>query len=260
MSHHNDNAVSAAIASPAAVEKSSAAAEPCYGPPGQPDQAPDSSVYDELADRAWPRWLRALGATPWLEDGVLRGRPVDLPASALLTRQAATLALALLCEHQPARQDRPYLRQCVRASLIHWQLSLRGDGRPARKPLRKSPLHGAIVGYITRLLCETSGFQNPMLLGDIERQLRWLARRPGTMPWLEASTIAAFVDGAVLARDAKLLAIARSRLGDLLLLQDEDGWFPERGGPHTGLLTITIDGLAHAYRETGWSELEEPLK
>lgn len=223
-------------------------------------ESSDPSVYVRSARALLPRWLRILGSTPWF----LHTRHADptsrVCAHSLYRKQAATLAIALLCEVDRDRQDRPYLRECVRASLIRWQLTLRGDGRPATRRLRRSPLHGVITYHVAQVLSEATGFQTGPLLADLQRHVRWLSRRRAATPWLEAATICALSDSAPLIRDSSLLALARDRLRALLIRQDEEGWFAECGGPDIGRLSLTVDALARLYRQNGWEELEDPLR
>ncbi len=220
----------------------------------------DRSVYLHAARASLPRWLQILGPAPWFDSG--RRLPSTLRgcASLLYRRQSATLAIALLCELDRQRPDRDYLRECVRASLTRWQMSLRADDRPAHRGQRSSPLHAATLWSVVQLLSETSGFQTHLLLRDIERHLDWLTRRNPPTPWLEAATIGAMTDGAVLVRDAGLLKRARKRLVSLLARQDEEGWFPQRGGVDIGGLSLTVDALARVYRQNQWEELERPLE
>ena len=221
---------------------------------------PDQSVYLNAARASLPRWRRIVGLAPWLSDEKGKASNSRGYVAPLYEQQAATLAIALLCELDRGRADRSYLREHVRASLTRWQLSLRGDGRPVRGTLRRSPLHGAILWYVVQLLSETTGFETRLRLSDIARHLEWLAPRPPLTPWLEAATIGAMADGAVLVRDARMLRRARERLQVLLDGQDQEGWFPERGGADIGRLSLTVDALARAYRQNSWEELEEPLQ
>ncbi len=221
---------------------------------------PDPSVYRRAADASLPRLLHILGAAPWLCDD----RPVELNAypygNALYQQQAAALAIALCCELDRDRSDHAYLHESVRASLIHWQLSLLGDGRPARRDLRASPLHSATLAMVAQLLSETAGFGTDLLLNDFDRHVRWIARRPAQTSWLEAAAICAMADGALLVRDASLLKLARNRLAGLIERQDDEGWFPERGGADIGRLSLTVDALARVYAQNEWAELAEPLE
>jgi len=220
----------------------------------------DPSVYRRAADASLPRWLHILGAAPWLS----AERPMESHAcpdgSALYRQQAAALAIALCCELDRDRPDHAYLHESVRASLIHWQLSLLGDGRPAQRDLRASPLHSATLALVGQLLSETVGFETDLLLDDFDRHVRWIARRTAQSPWLEAAAICAMADGALLVRDASLLKLARNRLAGLIARQDDEGWFPERGGADIGRLSLTLDALARVYAQNEWAELEVPLE
>ncbi len=228
---------------------------------GSPDTAPlDQSVYLSAARSCLPRWLRLLGSAPWSHDRVLGPISPHADTSLLYRQQAVTLAIATLCELDSQRSDVAYLRELVRASLVRWQLSLGGDGRPLYRRRRGSPLHAAIVGHVLQLLSETAGFQTRMLLDDIEKHLQWLNRRRPLTPWLEAAAVCALADGAVLVRDGDLLEKARNRLGALLARQHDEGWFPERGGADIGRLSLTVDALARMYRQNNWAELREPLR
>lgn len=249
-----------AVVTPPHAESAPADARPLsHRPTAGIPSTPGPSVYIDLAGTLLPRWLRLLGPAPWLEHGMHRAPASCLSASMLYRQQAATLAMAILCELDGQRADRAYLAEFVRASLVRWQLSLRSDGRPARRSHRQSPLCGVTFHYLIQLLSETSGFQTALLLKDIENHGRWLARCPPQRPWIEAATVCALADCAPLIRDPRPLKQARRRLEALLALQDEEGWFPERGGADIGLLSLTIDTLARLYRQCGWGELKEPL-
>ncbi|MGB2985864.1 MAG: hypothetical protein WBE26_08270 [Phycisphaerae bacterium] len=252
--------MSVAVAQPPREDPTPTQVQPVQEQSTAASAAPDGRVYLAAAHASLSRWLRILGPAPWLADESRSASASYRSASVLYRQQAATLAIAMLCELDPQRPDRPYLREVVRTSLIRWQLSLSGDGRPAHYRLRRSPLHAAILWHVVLLLSETTGFQTGLLLSDIERHLRWLVRRPQRVPWLEAATLCAMADGAVLVRDAALLAQARDRLSAFLARQDEEGWFPERGGADIGRLSLTVDALARLYRQSGWGELEEPLR
>jgi hypothetical protein len=178
----------------------------------------------------------------------------------LYKQQAAAVAIGLLAESTDDRPDASLLRECVRTSLIQWQLFLNVDGRPTHRLLRRSPLQAVTAGLIIQLMNETTGFQTDMLLSDIERHIRWLITRPRQTPWIEAATICALTDGALLIRDGSLLREGRRRLKSLLKQQDDEGWFPERGGADIGRLSLTVDALARVFHLNGWDELTEPLE
>jgi len=216
------------------------------------------SAYLAAASACLPRWLRIVGPSPWL-DGA-HGQPARNSPTVLYRTQAATLAIGGFVELEHPRANDGYLRECVRTSLIRWQLSLRADGRPADQRARRSPLTAAAAGYVVQLLSDAAGFQTRALLADLTNHLAWLLRRDPTRPWLEASLIAAAAEGALLVRDASLLNHARTRLAGLLARQDEEGWFPERGGVDLGRLSLTVDALARVFRHHGWPELDDPLR
>ena len=148
----------------------------------------------------------------------------------------------------------------MRCSLIRWQASLLTDGRPASHSVRRDPLTGVIFGQVVRLLDESREFQTPLLLGDIDRFASWVATRRPQTPWIESATLCALAEAAPLVRDSSLLKAAQRRLAVLLERQDEEGWFPERGGADLGCLSLTIDSLARLYVQTGWASLEDPLR
>lgn len=226
--------------------------------PSRACSATTAAVYAELSDKLLPRWLRTLGRAPWLRDCVPTGIGKSPSDSALFDEQTTTLAIALVAERDPNREHAAYIRELIRASLIHWQLSLRSDGRPIRRP-GPNALHGAVADSVVRLLGETIGFQTPTLLTDIERHMNWLSEHEHQDAWPEAATISALSQGALLVRSPALLATARRRLGRLLARQDEDGWFPERGGFNSGRMSLTLDALARLYRDNDWRELRTPL-
>ena len=221
--------------------------------------APDRWVYRDGARLCLERLVRMMGPAPWLDRQPHSTLAEGKSASALYRRQAATLAIALVAENDHRVDTDGYLRECVRTSLIRWQLSLRGDGRPAERRLRRCPLHGAVAGLTTQLLAETSGYQTELLLDDLASHMMWLARGRRRTPWLEATIICALADAAVVVRDLSLLNGARRRVKDLLDRQDPEGWFPERSGADVGRLSLTIDALARLYHQNGWEELLEPL-
>ena len=217
-------------------------------------------VYRRAADLALRRWVHLIGPTPWLADDCSDTRKLPLFVHNLHRRQGAALGIALLCEQDVARSDRPYLRELVRCSLIQWELSLCGDGCPAGRSHRLHPLHVATASHVVRLLTETVGFRTGVLLSDVERHLRWLSRcRPQTA-WLEAALVCALADCAMLVSDSALRRETRRRLADFLSTQSSEGWFPERGGADIGRLSLTVDALARSYIQNEWSELTEPLQ
>ncbi len=227
-------------------------------PPAQASW-PARSVYLAAARALLPRWLHIVGTAPWNGVATRSARAASPSASTLYHRQTATLAIALLASQRERSSNAAYLRECVRASLIGWQLSLRSDGRPVARKTAGSPLQMAICQSVVHLLTETTGFQTTALLEDVHRHVRWLGGRPRTTPWLEAAAICALSDAAVLCRDASLLGVARKRLTALLESQSIEGWFPERGGADIGRLSLTVDSLARCYQLSGWCELTEPL-
>jgi len=217
-------------------------------------------VYTRLLSAALPQLLHVVDPAPWRHGAVPEGDQFARSARVGFRRLSATLAIGTLRELQPGRADRDYLAEVVRSSLIRWQLSLRGDGRPLHRRSLASPFHGATVGRIIHLLGETSAFQTPMLLDDIERHLAWVSRRRVTAPWLEAAAICAMAEGAVLVRDTRLLARARERLSGLLCMQHAEGWFPENHGADIGRLSLTVDALARLYHQCEWHELHDALR
>lgn len=222
--------------------------------------SPGRSVYLDVA-RAWlPQWLRLIGPSPWYHGGVSRCSKIPTDASTTYRQLSAVLATGVLSEVDVRRPDHAYLCECVRVSLIRWQLSIRGDGQPSAGHMRRNPLRAVIAAQIVQLLSETAGFQTDLLLEDLARHLAWLKCLPPHPPWLEASLIVAMADGALIVRDAELLRLARARLDGILESQDEEGWFPERGGADIGRLSLTVDTLARVYRQTGWDELRDPLR
>ena len=219
----------------------------------------DRSVYARVAATLADRWLSATRPAPWVADQHPLGHRHE-DARTLYRRVSAALALGLYRELQPRGEDRDYLFEFVRCSLIRWQASLRTDGRPASRSVRRDPLTGVILGQVIRLLGETHEFQTSLLLDDIDRCAAWVAKRRPQTPWIESATVCALAEAAPLVRDSSLLKVARKRLAALLERQDEEGWFPERGGPDLGRLSLTIDSLARLHSQTGWASLEEPLR
>ncbi len=235
--------------------------DPCH-PPGivTAPPVPDGTVYREAASICLPRWLRMVGPAPWLGGAGACRAGSRRAASLLYKQQAAAVAIGVLAESQDDRPDAALLRECVRTSLIQWQLFLGTDGRPTHGLLRRSPLQAVTASLIIQLLNETTELQTNMLLADMERHIRWLIARPQQTPWIEAATVCALTDGALLVRDSSLLNEARRRLRLLLEQQDAEGWFPERGGADIGRLSLTVDALARVLRLNGWDELTGPLE
>ncbi|MCH7592373.1 MAG: hypothetical protein IH989_06305 [Planctomycetes bacterium] len=219
----------------------------------------DRSVYAKVAATLADRWLSAIRPVPWVADQHPGGHRHD-DVRTLYRRVSVALAVGLYRELRPRGEDRDYLFEFVRCSLIRWQASLRTDGRPVSRNVRRDPLTGVIFAQVIRLLGETHEFQTSLLLDDVDRCAAWVAgRRPHT-PWIESATVCALAEAAPLVRDSSLLKLARKRLEALLERQDEEGWFPERGGPDLGRLSLTIDSLARLHSQTGWTSLEKPLR
>ncbi len=224
------------------------------------ERAQDLPPYRPAVRALLPRWSRMLGVAPWREQIRRSQSSSSDPARALLREQGSALGVGMLLELEPDRPDASYLRECVRASLIRWQLSLRGDGRPAAPISRRDPLHATVTLRVVQLLSDVTGFVTGSLLEDVARNLRWLSLRSRATPWLEAAGICALADGALLVRDIHLLKRARQRLGDLLARQHEEGWFAERGGADIGRLSLTLDALARLFVQNEWPELSDPLR
>ncbi len=178
----------------------------------------------------------------------------------MLRRNWSMMGIAYLCEANPDHADEPYLRECVRTGLIRWQQSLRADGRHRAHKLRRSRWRAGASAPIIRLICDTTGFQTSSLLQDVGRHAAWLARQVERSPWAEATAIGVIADSVSLVRDTGLLRHARRRLHKLLKQQEDEGWFPERGGADMGRHALTLDALARLYRQTNWDELLEPLQ
>ncbi len=217
-------------------------------------------VYLSAARACLPRWLRILGPAPWVGDAAPSGRHWRASPETLYKHLAATLGIALLCKTDRKRPNTSYLGECVRSSLLRWQLSLRGDGKPASRRVRRSPLNAAVINCVILLLRESPRFPNGLFLRDIAGHLQWLARRRESAPWLEASTVVALADGARLIGDTTLRRYARKRIRNLLSLQNSEGWFPEDGGADVGRLSLTLDALARLYQLHRWEELAGPLE
>lgn len=224
------------------------------------NNTPDRKVYLQAARAILPRWMKRMGSAPWLSDDYRSVQLRHTHPKELYQHQAATLGIALLCEIDRDIENADYLRECIRSSLIRWQLSLRSDGVPVSSRWRHSLWYGVAVFQVIQLLREIAHFQNPQLLKDIDKHIQWVSRRLPQTPWLEACNIAAIAEAAPLIRDADVLTLARTRLDRLLKRQDSEGWFPERGGADIGRHSVTIDALARLYRFYRWEELEKPLQ
>lgn len=223
-------------------------------------EALDSTVYARVARACLPRWLHLLGPSPWLiSERAVRG-VARAGAVQVYRRQAAALGVGLLTLRGEHEAQADFLHACVRATLGRWQMLLRSDGVPARKAWRRDPLQAAATVNVVLLLSEAPTFQTEEMLTDLGAHLSWLAgTRPQTC-WIEAGTVLALAEGALLVRDSRLLDHARIRLTKLLARQSREGWFPERGGADLGRLSLTFDSLARLYLHHNWQELATPLR
>ncbi len=222
----------------------------------QTDIAKD--VYRAAAVQRAPYWLNVLGATPWFEESWQADHACDEWSS--YQKASAALSLGLFCEVFPQAEEAPYLGECVRAGLVQWQSLLGRDGRPRHRLGRRDPLTAAIATQVVRLLTETTHFQTSSLIEDLSKHMRWLSRRVERASWVEALAVSALSDAATLIGEPGLLSLARERLNSLLARQDEEGWFPEDGGPELSRWSVTTDALARVWHEQGWPQLEAPLR
>ncbi|MBU0718726.1 MAG: hypothetical protein KJ749_10795, partial [Planctomycetes bacterium] len=225
----------------------------------RPKAVPGQDVYARAFAHLCPRLLRMVGRAPWLEEEAVQLSGRRNAPGLVFRQQAAATALGLVGRTGGTTPGDEHRRECVRASLIRWQLTLRGDGRPAQRKSWRDPSYIAIASQVVHLLTESGRFQTKTLLSDLAAHLEWLAQSPPQNPWIEATLISVLADGAVLARKRRWLHDAERRLQDLLEMQDQEGWFPERGGADIGRLSLTIDALARLYQQTGWGALPEPL-
>lgn len=226
--------------------------------PHQADQ-PDRSVYLQAALACLPRWRLMLGIAPWLDDGSTAepsARNTPLP---LHRRLSAALAVGMLADRHELDGPGDQWHDHLHTALVQWQLSMRGNGKPFARSHRTNPLHGALADLVVQFAGQTTAFRSESLIDDLRRHLGWLTTRPARVPWMEATTIAALADGAVVVRDDALIGHAGRRLTKLLQLQDAEGWFPERGGADTGRLSLTIDALARLHSHGRWPELHDSI-
>lgn len=218
-----------------------------------------SQAYLDTVRQCLPRLIRIVGATPWTATSPTSANTAS--ARDHEQRSAAALAVALLCELDSRIEGKGYLRECVRAALIRWRMSLTGSGTPGARPLVRSGLRcAAAVGNIIELLNESARFQTPELVDDIRRHCAWLSRLPVAKGRDEAALIHALIGAAALARDPKLLAIGRLRLGGFLDTQSPEGWFPQ-GDCRLDLprLPSLFQTLASVYARTKWDTLRKSL-
>ncbi|RME41834.1 MAG: hypothetical protein D6788_00370 [Planctomycetota bacterium] len=295
MPHDSRSASSTLATEPPPVSHSTSRESEAPAHPIRPDPLRETAL--SLARRWTEDWLEIVGDSVWWCD--FAPRAAQSPSD-LADRSAATLALALRIEHDPTCTDeRDRLVSAVRASLIAWQLSLLGDGRPIERSGRNSPDLARSAFHVGTLLAESPRFRRDDLLRDLERHLAWLSRRSAFVSAsAEAYRIAALVEGGILLRNAPLLERARKNLGRLLARGHPEGWFPEAGA-HAGIalervcdrmgmahrriaraeargseddnepcagrwcvaaLAGMVDPLARVYALTGWSELERALR
>ncbi len=220
----------------------------------------ESTVYMESARPLLPLWRSVLERCG-RSSSVRMTPPPPAPDAALqVTRQAAALACGAMSLETDNQRDREGLTDLVRIALIGWQRTLRCDGVPVAGRLQRSPHLGAAPWYVVQLLTESSSFQTPLLLTDLDLHLQWLSRTDAQSPWSEAMLIDALVEGALIVRRSELLDVARQRLSVLVERQHAEGWFPERGGADVGRLSLTVDALARLFRLGTWDQLAEPLQ
>lgn len=228
---------------------------------GAPESIIDEGahVYAATARAALPRLRHYLDEPSLLEGNVRAIRRAANP-EAVNRRLSAASAVGMMLGHDPDVRGNELLSDCVRRSLIYWQLSLRYDGRPVYPRADTRHWHAVNADLVVRLLNETSTFHNVMLLDDVGRHLKWLAATPRHTPWVEAALISALADGALVVRDIELLRFGRSRLAALLRMQNEEGWFPEQGGADLGRLSCVVDSLARLHAHHEWKEVASPIR
>lgn len=216
-------------------------------------------AYTAAARSALPRLRHFLEEPSHFGGNVRLIRRAATPET-MYRRLSATSAIGMMLEHDPAVRGNELLKDGVRRSLIHWQMSLLCDGRPFHRRAESRHWHMVTADLVAHLLNETSIFHDAMLLDDLGRHLRWLASGPRSAPWVEAALVNAMATGALIVRDVGLLGFARTRLTALLAGQDEEGWFPERGGADLGRLSFVVDSLARLYAHHGWQEVLPPIE
>ena len=220
---------------------------------------PQRSVYLDAARALVPRWLRLIGPNPWLRACEQTTRRAPMGATQTAHAAQAALGLALVRTLDPTGASREHLDACIRATLLRWQLTLRGDGLPLKRGRADRAAQARACVAIIHLLTEAARFQTRELLTDVDHHLAWIARTPRLPPRYEGDVIRAMVEGAVLTRDARLLARARPRLAALLARQSPEGWFPENDGADAFAPSRLVEALARVRQITGWEELEKPL-
>ena len=228
---------------------------------GTPESIIDegAQVYTATARAALPR-LRHYLDEPSLFEGNVRAIRRAAHPEVMNRRLSAAIAVGMMLGHDSDVRGNELLYDCVRRSLIYWQLSLRYDGRPVYPRAAIRHWHAVNADLVVQLLNETSTFHSVMLLDDVGRHLRWLAATPRHTPWVEAALISALADGALIVRDVELLRFGRSRLAALLRIQNEEGWFAEQGGADLGRLSCVVDSLARLHAHHGWKEVASPIR
>ena len=250
--------------------------QPCPSPPpdveslGRPDVA--SRAYLSTIRQALPRLVGILGVSPWATSSPTLTSDASTASDGHSPtgrsgrgdhrlRSDAALALGMFCELEPTIEGKAYYRECVRASVICWQLSLCGEGRPIDvSSARPGTGCASTVAAIIELLSESARFQTPELIGDIGRHCHWLAGQPAGDARDQAATVLALIGGATLVRDTELLTLGRRRLDQLLAGQDAEGWFPEAGGElRLQRMPGMIQTLASIYARTRSEDLRDAL-
>lgn len=164
-----------------------------------------------------------------------------------------TLAYLYLLEHK----DNPYYNSknfldWINAGIEFWSSIQRKNGSfDEWYPFESSFVATAFTSYaiseVLLLLGNNIKIYNK-ILENLERAIRFLCKDVDyTACNQEAGAILAIYNFYLLSSDKRFEKVAYERLKKLSKLQNEEGWFPEYGGPDVGYLSLTIDYLCKLY-------------
>jgi hypothetical protein len=221
--------------------------------------APRGNEYHRALRAMLPALRRIVGPAMKADDGRTWRAGGNVSAvTARMYELAAAQALAVFAgDTGEAEFD---LRDQIRSTLVRWQLSLLGDGRPAHRASLSVGHRAAAADFVARILAGGVSYETPIIVTDLVRHLRWLWEQRELSVWSQAALIDAACETALVARESGLLRQAREKLRDVLRRQNEAGWFEDGRACAWAEQAFTLDALARVYSQTGWPEMEGALR